>query len=78
MKKSSRRTRLKSIIKKILYIYKNMPRKLKLKLNDFMTAKENARKAGVDEFEYTGKDGVKKVYTKAVTSTGMVIYKLKK
>ena len=48
------------------------------KLNDFMKAKEKARKADADEFEYTGKDGVKKVYTKAVTSTGMVIYKLKK
>jgi|ETNvirnome_6_100_1030635.scaffolds.fasta_scaffold00083_64 hypothetical protein len=45
------------------------------KMNDFMKAKEKARKANADEFEYTNKDGEKKVYKKTVTATGMVIYR---
>jgi hypothetical protein len=45
------------------------------KMNDFMKAKEKARKADADEFEYTNKDGEKKVYKKSVTATGMVIYR---
>ena len=50
-------------------------KKEKKKMNDFMKAKEKARKVGADQFEYTNKDGVTKVYKKFVTSTGMVTYK---
>lgn len=49
----------------------------KKKMNDFMVAKEKARKANADEFEYTNKDGKKKVYKKFVMPTGMVAYKAK-
>ena len=50
-------------------------KKQKKKMNDFMKAKEKARKADADQFEYTTKDGEKKIYKKFVTSTGMVTYK---
>lgn len=50
-------------------------KKQKKKMNEFMKAKEKARKADADQFEYTNKDGVTKVYKKSVTSTGMVIYR---
>ena len=46
-------------------------------MNDFMVAKEKARKANADEFEYTNKEGKKKVYKKFVMDTGMVAYKAK-
>ena len=49
----------------------------KKKMNDFMVAKEKARKANADEFEYTNKEGKKKVYKKFVMPTGMVAYKAK-
>ena len=49
--------------------------KKKKKINEFMKAKEKARKADADEFEYTNKDGEKKVYKKSVTATGMIIYR---
>ena len=50
-------------------------KKQKKKMNDFMKAKEKARKENADQFEYTNKDGEKKIYKKFVTSTGMVTYK---
>ena len=46
-------------------------------MNGFMKAKEAARKANKEEFEYTNKDGKKKVYKRFVMSTGMVAYKAK-
>jgi len=49
--------------------------KTKKPMNEFIKAKEKARKADANEFEYTNKDGVKKVYKKFVLSTGMVTYK---
>ena len=49
----------------------------KKKMNDFMEAKENARKSNAESFEYTNKQGVKKVYVKFVMPTGMVAYKAK-
>jgi len=49
----------------------------KKKMNDFMKAKEDARKSDAESFEYTNKQGVKKTYVKFVMSTGMVAYKAK-
>ena len=46
-------------------------------MNGFMEAKEKARKSGSESFEYTNKQGVKKVYVKFVMPTGMVAYKAK-
>ena len=40
------------------------------KMNDFMKAKERARKSGAASFSYKGK-----TYKKKKTKTGMVIYK---
>jgi len=51
--------------------------KRKKKMNDFMKAKEKARKAGAESFTYTNKDGKTKTYKKFVMSTGMVAYKSK-
>lgn len=47
----------------------------KKSMNEFMKAKEKARKEDADEFEYTNKEGEKKIYKKFVTSTGMITYK---
>jgi hypothetical protein len=49
----------------------------KKKMNDFMKAKEQARKNNREQFEYTSKQGVKKTYVKFVMPTGMVAYKAK-
>ena len=49
----------------------------KKKMNDFMEAKEKARKSGAESFEYTNKQGVKKVYVRFEMPTGMVAYKAK-
>jgi len=49
----------------------------KKKMNDFMKAKEQARKNNKEQFEYTSKQGVKKTYVKFVMPTGMVAYKAK-
>ena len=49
----------------------------KKKMNDFMKAKEDARKSEAESFEYTNKQGVKKTYVKFVMPTGMVAYKAK-
>ncbi len=49
----------------------------KKKMNDFMKAKEQARKNNKEQFEYTNKQGVKKTYVKFVMPTGMVAYKAK-
>ena len=49
----------------------------KKKINDFMKAKEQARKNNKEQFEYTNKQGVKKTYVKFVMPTGMVAYKAK-
>lgn len=56
------------------------PKKSKVKrgMNDFMKAKEKARKNNLDSFEYTTKDGKKTTYVKFVMKTGMVAYKAKK
>ena len=47
--------------------------KKKRKLNPYMVAKEKARKANADSFEYNGK-----TYYKKKTKTGMTIYSSKK
>ena len=47
----------------------------KREMNEFMQLKEKARESGADQFEYTNKQGQKKVYKKMVTKTGMVTYK---
>ena len=57
---------------------KKAPKKTKRKMNDFMKAKENARKKNLDEFEYTNKEGKKITYKKFIMKTGMVAYKAKK
>lgn len=44
-------------------------------MNEFMQLKEKARKSGAEQFEYTNKEGQKKVYKRMVTKTGMVTYK---
>jgi len=49
----------------------------KKKMNDFMKAKEQARKNNKEQFEYINKQGVKKTYLKFVMPTGMVAYKAK-
>ena len=49
----------------------------KKKMNDFMKAKEQARKNNKEHFEYINKQGVKKTYLKFVMPTGMVAYKAK-
>jgi len=54
-----------------------MAQNKKKQMNDFMIAKENARKNNKDQFEYTNKEGVKKTYVIFVMSTGMVAYKKK-
>tara|TARA_E500000178_G_scaffold352697_1_gene416714 strand:+ start:1936 stop:2124 length:189 start_codon:yes stop_codon:yes gene_type:complete len=56
------------------------PKKSKVKrgMNDFMKAKEKARKNNLDSFEYTTKAGKKTTYVKFVMKTGMVAYKAKK
>jgi hypothetical protein len=46
-------------------------------MNEFITLKENARKAGKESFLYKNKLGVTTTYTKFVTKTGMVTYKKK-
>ena len=46
-------------------------------MNDFMKAKEQARKNNKEQFEYINKQGVKKTYLKFVMPTGMVAYKAK-
>tara|TARA_R110001632_G_scaffold34993_4_gene88565 strand:+ start:608 stop:745 length:138 start_codon:yes stop_codon:yes gene_type:complete len=42
------------------------------KMNDYMKAKEKARKSGASSFSYKGS-----TYKKSTTKTGMVIYKKK-
>jgi len=56
------------------------PKKSKVKrgMNDFMKAKEKARKNNLDSFEYTTKAGKKTTYVKFQMKTGMVAYKAKK
>lgn len=53
-------------------------KKTKRGMNDFMKAKEKARKNNLDSFEYTTKAGKKKTYVKFQMKTGMVAYKAKK
>ena len=67
----------KKTVKKVV---KKVPKKVtkKRKMNDFMKAKENARKNNLNEFEYTNKEGKTKTYVKFVMKTGMVAYKSKK
>jgi len=57
---------------------KKAPKKTKRKMNEFMKAKENARKKNLDEFEYTNKEGKTTKYVKFTMKTGMVAYKAKK
>tara|TARA_B110000259_G_scaffold187915_1_gene243985 strand:- start:1758 stop:2006 length:249 start_codon:yes stop_codon:yes gene_type:complete len=66
--------------KTVKKVGKKAPKKVtkKRKMNDFMKAKENARKNNLNEFEYTNKEGKKKTYVKFVMKTGMVAYKAKK
>ena len=52
-----------------------MPEKKVGAMNKFMILKEKARKANADQFKYTSISGKTKVYRRAVTKTGMVIYK---
>tara|TARA_B100000963_G_C22595809_1_gene657779 strand:+ start:294 stop:482 length:189 start_codon:yes stop_codon:yes gene_type:complete len=52
--------------------------KTKRGMNEFMKAKEKARKNNLDSFEYTNKAGKKTTYEKFVMKTGMVAYKAKK
>ena len=53
-------------------------KKVKRGMNDFMKAKEKARKNNLDSFEYTTKAGKKTTYVKFEMKTGMVAYKAKK
>jgi len=53
-------------------------KKTKRGMNAFMKTKENARKKGLESFDYTNKAGKKTTYVKFVMKTGMVAYKAKK
>ncbi len=53
-------------------------KKTKRGMNEFMKAKEKARKNNLDTFEYTTKAGKKTTYVKFEMKTGMVAYKAKK
>ena len=56
----------------------NKKTKGKRGMNEFMKAKEKARKNNLDSFEYTNKAGKKTTYVRFEMKTGMVAYKAKK
>lgn len=56
----------------------NKKTKGKKKMNEFMKAKEDARKKGLESFDYTNKAGKKTTYVRFEMKTGMVAYKAKK